>query len=145
MNDFAIVMDKDLVDVDLLMLNEPLLPEAMRQLNLCEAIVGVRSGQTICVALLAKRKGYFDIVNLALDKGHGQSGADKELLLYTLDWVRAQGGSLVEIGADTTDLVRHEMFINMGFRVVGVWRDRLPQGGADSQRDILRYRIDLRS
>ena len=148
MSDFSIVMDKELVDAELLMQNEPSLPEAMRQLNLCEAFVGVKGGQAICVCLLAKRKGYYDVVNLAIDAMHQNIGADKELLLYTLDYVRVQGGALVEIGAGNAEFRRHEMLISLGFRVVGVWRDHFQTTAQNipvPNLDMLRYRIDLRN
>lgn len=150
MSDFNIVMNKELVTADLLMQNEPSLPEAMRQLNLCEAIVAEKDGAAICVCLLKKREEHYEIVNLAFDKRHLNTNADRELLFFVLDSVRAQGGKSVEIGAGNAEMRRHEMLITMGFRVVAVWRDHFPAGVASTDkritvpnRDMLRYRIDL--
>jgi len=145
-------MDKTMASADLLMLNEPSLPEAMRQLNLCDAFVAVKdAAKAICVCLLAKRKDFYDVVNLALDQDYINSGADKEVLLYALDYVRAQGGNIVEIGAGNAELRRHEMLIALGFRVVGVWRNHFPPNtkAAAPQNpvpnlDMIRYRFDLR-
>jgi hypothetical protein len=44
MDNFSITVSKDLADVDLLLQEQPSLPEAMRQLNLCDAFVGVLGG-----------------------------------------------------------------------------------------------------
>ncbi len=149
MENFSISINKDLVDVDLLLQDQLSLPEAMRQLNLCEAFVGVLSGRTVAVCLLAKRKNYYDIVNLAVAALPEDTGVIYELLMYVMDYVRVQGGRFVEIGMGNAELRRHALLIRLGFRVVGVWGDYFARGGETAQpgkvvnRDLLRYRIDL--
>ena len=151
MSDFEIVMYKTLVKPELLLRDEPSLPEAMRLLNLCEAFVAVKGGKAISVCLLSSSKGHYNVTCLALDENHSGTGADKELLLYALDYARARGGASVEIGTGNAQLKRHEMFTMMGFRVVGVWRDHFPGKGDNStssgspipNRDLLRYRIEF--
>lgn len=151
MDGFMIVMDKELASVDLLLQNEPSLPEAMRQLNLCDAFVGLAGDRAIAVCLLAKRKGYYDVVNLAVDARYEDTDACHELLMYVLDYVRVQGGVFVEAGAGNAHTRRHGMFMRLGFRVVGVWADHfLEKTGRQTlengilNRDMIRYRINLR-
>jgi GNAT superfamily N-acetyltransferase len=151
MNDFSIVTDKTLVDVELLLQNEPSLPEAMRQLNLSEAFVAVRGERTAGVCLLSKRRGCYDITNLAVDPAPQYEGVDKELLFYALDYIRIQGERFVEIGAGNADLDRHELLTRLGFRVVGVWSDHFMREGRMAvmlcgvlNQDLLRYRLDIK-
>ncbi len=150
MDNFSITVSKDLADVDLLLQEQPSLPEAMRQLNLCDAFVGVLGGRTVAVCLLAKRKHYHEIVNLAVAPLQEESEVIYQLLMYVMDYVRVQGGRFVEIGAGDADLRRHALLIRLGFRVVGVWSDYYLRNGRVTgpgnktvNRDMLRYRIDL--
>ncbi len=149
MDNFSIVANKDLADIDLLLREQPSLPEAMRQLNLCDTFVGVLGGQTVAVCLLARRKNYFEIVNLAVASIPEESEVTYQMLMYVMDYVRVQGGSYIEIGVGDGDFRRHALLIRMRFRVVGVWRDyfarskHAEQGNRPAHRDMLRYRIDL--
>lgn len=145
MSDFRIVTDKTLVDTALLLKNEPHLPEAVRQLNLCEAFAGVSGGENISVALLAKRKGVFDIVNLGAKDSPAGQGAEKETLAYLLDYIRAQGGGPVEIGGAADDTARYAMLLNLGFRLVGIWKDKLPPNTAKVPAgvDMIRFRLTV--
>lgn len=150
LNGYEVVMDKERVNIDLLLQNEPSLPEAKRQLNLCQAFVGLLDGKDVAVALLTKRKGYFDIVNLGVNPSYQDTPAEYELLLFMLDYIRVHGERFLEIGVPSVDFRRHALLIRLGFRVVGVWANHcngevhtLEDGSQITNRDMLRYRIDL--
>ncbi|MCL2579962.1 MAG: hypothetical protein FWE32_08010 [Oscillospiraceae bacterium] len=151
MENLEILTDKALVDADLLLLSEPSLPEAMRQLDMSEALVGMVSGKAVAVCLFVKRKHHYDVINLSIAPEYGESDAAKEMLLYAFDYIRAKGENLIEIGAGNAELFRHKALMSMGFRVIGVWRDHFlrksrPINDIDGipNCDLLRYQIDLR-
>lgn len=153
MENFTITTDKALVDADLLMINEPSLPEAMRQLELSEALVGLVDEKPVAVCLLVKRKGFYEVTNLAVAEPFEGTDAARELLLYACDYIRAKGEVyIVEVGAGNADLARHKTLMAMGFRVVGVWRDHFLRNVRFVKEidgvpncDLLRYQIDLRN
>ncbi len=67
MEGLLITMDKEQARQELLLLDQPSLPEAMRQLNLCDAFLGMIGGHNVAVCLLSKRKKCHEVVNLSAD------------------------------------------------------------------------------
>lgn len=150
MEEFTIVMDKEKCRMDLLTMSDPSLPQVMRQLNLCTAFAGLLGDKNIAVCLLEQRGDFYEVVNFAVDTFYQGRGFGKEILYYVLDYVKAMGGTAVEIGAGNAKIQLFGMLQKLGFRVVAVWPDHYyedyRQASVENSifnRDMIRYRMDL--
>ncbi len=147
---FSIVLDKDRIDMDLLLMADPFLPQVARYLNTCYAFAGIVGQKTVAACLVEKQESYYNIVNLAVYPAYQGKGLGREMLLYLLDFVRAQGGRYIETGCGNASLHLYRMFQKAGFRVVGVWPDYFLSDNRTAtvengivNRDMVRFRIDL--
>jgi len=150
-NGFEIVIDRERVVLEHVLLAEPSLPQAVKYINTCIPLAGIYEGQSVGACLMQQKDSVYDIVSLAVAPSYQGKGFSKEMLLYALDYARVQGGKYVEIGCGNSDVMLYSLFQKAGFRVVGVWPDHYSEDSKSMvvengiiKRDMIRFRADLR-
>jgi ribosomal protein S18 acetylase RimI-like enzyme len=147
---FLIVMNRDLLDMDLLRTADDSLPRVIRHMGTSLPFVGMLGSQVIASCLVEAMDGYHDIVNFAVAQQEQNKGYGRELLAYVLSYLRSNGGRFVDIGCGNADIRLYTMFQRAGFRVIGVWPDYLIDDSKTANvensivnRDMVRFRADL--
>lgn len=149
-SNFKIVMDRALLDLDLLRSVDESLPRVMRHMNTAMPFVGVIDGRTVASCLVEQHKGYYDIVNLAVVSSERNKEYEREMLTYATEYLKANGARYVDIGCGNADLRLFALIQRIGFRIIGVWQDYLLNDykiasveNSIINRDMIRFRMDL--
>ena len=146
----TIEMEREKIPLDLLLTADPALPQVVRYLSQGIPFAAVMHGTTVGACILVKREGFYDIVNLAVTDDWQGKGVMRDLLYFAMDYARTRGGRYMEIGAGNAKLELFAMFQQMGFRLVGIWKDYYLSDAKTAvvensipNRDMLRFRLDL--
>lgn len=145
MSGFAVSMDRNQVEVSFLRDTAPL-PQILRNLAVSTPFICTRDGVLVAECLLHTEQVTGEVVNYA----YTQEEDCREMLLYVMDFCRAAGIKVLEIGCGNADLALFALLQRMGFRVVEVWPDHLLAESKVAHvknsiinRDAIRFRADL--
>lgn len=151
MENFEILVGREHIDPKLLMGGDLSIARIMGSLNLCVCFAGMLDGRNIAACLLGEHEGHAcEVDELVVDESYAESGLDRELLTYVMDYARSKGFNSMEIGAGNAFLEKHQLLLKTGFRVTGVVLDYYQSEGKSMvvrnsivNRDMIRYRVDF--
>ena len=150
MSVFTIEIDKDKVDIDLLLTADPSLPKAVRTLNTSTPFVGVADGQVVGACLVERKEQIYDIIYHVVDVAFQGKGYGRLLLQHVLEDIKAKGGRYIEVGCGNANIPLLSLYQKLGFRILGVWPDYYLMDNRMAtiensifNRDMVRFRLDL--
>jgi len=149
-DELTIVMDRERIDLKLLLTADPSMPNAVRALNTSTAFAGVVRGKTVAACLVEYANTIYNISYLVVDVSNQGKKFERQLLEHAISYIKGQYGQYIEGGCGNADIQMIALYQELGFRLLGVWPDYYLSDNRTASienriynRDMVRFRLDL--